>query len=66
MCGVDMQSQLACDLAIKGPIRPINSKLPILYGIKCIDFDPPSFTIGKISKIILNANTHQNNYKLLL
>ncbi|XP_018574955.1 mitochondrial mRNA pseudouridine synthase Trub2 [Anoplophora glabripennis] len=45
MCGVDMQSQLAYDLAIKGPIRPINSKIPIIYGLKCVEFEPPGFTI---------------------
>lgn len=41
-----MQSQLAYDLAVKGPIRPINSKTPILYGINCISFDGPEFTLG--------------------
>lgn len=45
MCGVDMQSQLAYELAIKGPIRPANSKLPIIYGIKCVEYKGPEFTL---------------------
>lgn len=45
-CGIDMQSQLAYDLAVKGTIRPANSKTPIIYGIKCIDFVGPEFTLG--------------------
>lgn len=46
MCGIDMQSQLAYDLAAKGPIRPADSKIPIVYGMKCIDFVGPEFTLG--------------------
>ncbi|KAJ8947076.1 hypothetical protein NQ318_019971 [Aromia moschata] len=45
MCGVDMQSQLAYELALRGPIRPANSKLPIIYGLKCVEFEPPHFMI---------------------
>ncbi|XP_072394654.1 pseudouridylate synthase TRUB2, mitochondrial [Diabrotica undecimpunctata] len=45
MCGVDMQSQLAYELALKGPIRPANSKIPIIYGLKLIDYEGPSFTL---------------------
>ncbi|VEN49202.1 unnamed protein product [Callosobruchus maculatus] len=45
MSGIDMQSQLAYELAAQGPIRPINSKLPIIYGIKCIDYEGPEFTL---------------------
>ncbi|XP_056644810.1 pseudouridylate synthase TRUB2, mitochondrial [Diorhabda sublineata] len=45
MYGLDMQSQLAYELAVKGPIRPANSKIPIIYGIKCIDFQAPNFTL---------------------
>lgn len=46
MAGIDMQSKLAYELAVQGPIRPANSKLPIIYGLKCIDFKGPEFTIG--------------------
>ncbi|XP_050309799.1 pseudouridylate synthase TRUB2, mitochondrial [Anthonomus grandis grandis] len=45
MCGVDLQSQTAYELAVQGLIRPANSKIPILYGIKCIEFEPPEFTL---------------------
>jgi len=45
--GVDIQSQTAYELAVKGLIKPANSKIPLLYGIKCIHFQPPDFTIGK-------------------
>jgi hypothetical protein len=46
-CGVDIQSQAAYELAVQGLIKPANSKIPLLYGIKCIHFQPPDFTIGK-------------------
>jgi hypothetical protein len=45
-CGVDIQSESAYELASQGPIRPANSKVPVLYGIKCVAFEPPDFTIG--------------------
>nr|XP_022900028.1 mitochondrial mRNA pseudouridine synthase Trub2 [Onthophagus taurus] len=45
LCGVDIKSQTAYELATKGLIRPINSKIPLIYGLKCIKFDPPDFTI---------------------
>lgn len=44
-CGVDIQSQAAYELAAQGPLRPVDSKIPIIYSIKCIDFTPPEFTI---------------------
>ncbi|XP_023024914.2 pseudouridylate synthase TRUB2, mitochondrial [Leptinotarsa decemlineata] len=44
-CGVNIQSQLAYDLAVKGPIRPINSKIPIIYGLKCVEYDAPNFVL---------------------
>ncbi|KAF2894349.1 hypothetical protein ILUMI_11827 [Ignelater luminosus] len=44
-CGVDLQSQAAYELAVKGPIRPSHSKIPLIYGIKCVHFEPPEFTI---------------------
>lgn len=45
LCGVNMQSQLAYELAAKGPIRPADSKIPMIYGIKCVEFEPPNFTL---------------------
>ncbi|XP_025829327.1 mitochondrial mRNA pseudouridine synthase Trub2 [Agrilus planipennis] len=45
LCGVDNQSQAAYELAIRGLIRPASSKIPVLYGIKCVNFQSPQFTI---------------------
>lgn len=43
-----MNSQAGYELAIQGPIRPVDSKIPVIYGIKCVYFEPPYFTIGKL------------------
>lgn len=45
MCSVDLQSQAAYELAVKGLIRPAVSNIPLIYGLKCIDFQKPFFTI---------------------
>lgn len=45
LAGVDIQSQAAYELAIKGTIRPESFKIPVIYGIKCIHFDRPEFTL---------------------
>lgn len=45
LSGVHMDSQTMYDLAVEGPIRPANSKIPVLYGIKCVHFDSPNFTL---------------------
>ena len=42
-----MQSQTAYELATQGLIKPADSKIPIIYSIKSVDFKPPEFTIGK-------------------
>lgn len=47
LSGLDIQSQTAYDLAVKGPIRPADPKVPMIYTIKCINFEPPYFTLGK-------------------
>lgn len=43
--GLDVQSQAAYELAAQGPIRPSSKHMTIMYGIKCIEFVPPNFTI---------------------
>lgn len=48
MCGVDLQSQAAYELAVKGPLRPSQSDIPVVYSIKCVEFKPPEFTIGRL------------------
>jgi hypothetical protein len=44
-----MKSQEAFDFASKGLLRPINKHTPMIYSLKCIDFDRPFFKIGKKS-----------------
>lgn len=43
--GVDIQSQTAYELALKGPIRPAVKGIPIIYGMKLIEFIKPHFKI---------------------
>ncbi|KAL1131409.1 hypothetical protein AAG570_011026 [Ranatra chinensis] len=45
LCGVDLQSEAAYELASKGLVRPVESKLPLIYGIRCVEFEPPNFII---------------------
>ncbi|XP_012057366.1 PREDICTED: probable tRNA pseudouridine synthase 2 [Atta cephalotes] len=45
LCGLDMQSQAAYELAVQGPIRPVDINIPMIYNIKCIDFKSPEFTL---------------------
>lgn len=42
-----MESQTMYELASQGLIRPANNKLPVVYGLKCVDFKPPHFELGK-------------------
>lgn len=46
MCGVDIQSQAAYEMAVQGPLRPAESNIPLIYGLRCIEFKKPYFTIG--------------------
>lgn len=58
---IDSQSQEAYELASQGLIRPMeNSSVPILYGVRCIDFNLPEFTLEVHS---LNENM---SYLMLL
>lgn len=44
--GVRPNSQEAYDMACQGIIRPQSNEVPpMLYGIKCIHFEPPDFTL---------------------
>lgn len=45
LCGVDIKSNAAFEIAKRGLIRPANSTLPVVYGIKCVQFDRPKFTV---------------------
>ncbi|MBN3299343.1 TRUB2 synthase, partial [Amia calva] len=43
--GVDLQTQRAYDLAVKGLLRPLDKSPPIVTGLRCLKFDPPHFTL---------------------
>ncbi|CAD7093409.1 unnamed protein product [Hermetia illucens] len=45
MCGVDLQSQAAYELASKGLFRPADNTLPVIFGMKLIHFQLPEFTL---------------------
>lgn len=45
LCGVDLQTQAAYELACKGLLRPADKTLPVVYGIKLIHFERPHFTL---------------------
>lgn len=47
LSGVHIQSQAAYELAVQGLIRPANKNIPMIYTIRCIDFNSPDFTLGK-------------------
>lgn len=51
-----MDSQTTYDLASQGVIRPANSKLPVIYGLKCVHFEPPNFTLGITSMTYVDCN----------
>ncbi|VVC35893.1 Pseudouridine synthase, catalytic domain,Pseudouridine synthase II, N-terminal [Cinara cedri] len=57
---VDTQSQMAYDLAIKGLIRPVSNKEPLIYGIKCISLELPHFIVE------VNIINEYENYLLSL
>lgn len=46
LCGVDLQSQAAYELAAQGPLRPIKSNIPLIYSMSCIEYKKPFFTLG--------------------
>ncbi|KAH8277677.1 hypothetical protein KR018_003473 [Drosophila ironensis] len=45
LCGIDLQTHAAFELACKGLIRPADNREPLLYGIKLIHFERPFFTL---------------------
>ncbi|CAH0393216.1 unnamed protein product [Bemisia tabaci] len=45
LCSVDPRSQTAYDWASQGLLRPFKTKSPVIYGIKCVDYSPPEFTV---------------------
>lgn len=45
LCGVDIQTQAAFELASKGTIRPDSFKIPVIYGLKGINFSDGEFVL---------------------
>ncbi|XP_037079415.1 mitochondrial mRNA pseudouridine synthase Trub2-like, partial [Pollicipes pollicipes] len=43
--GLPVNSQAAYELASRGPPRPVRGSPPVLYGIRCVQFAPPFFTL---------------------
>ncbi|XP_067834841.1 mitochondrial mRNA pseudouridine synthase TRUB2 [Heptranchias perlo] len=43
--GVDLKSQEAYELASRGLLHPLQKSPPIITGIRCVHFSPPSFTL---------------------
>ncbi|XP_058258144.1 mitochondrial mRNA pseudouridine synthase TRUB2 [Hemibagrus wyckioides] len=42
---VDLSTQEAYELAVKGLLRPLDKSPPILTGLRCLSFKPPQFTL---------------------
>ncbi|XP_026790790.2 mitochondrial mRNA pseudouridine synthase TRUB2 [Pangasianodon hypophthalmus] len=42
---VDLSTQEAYELAVKGLLRPQDKSPPILTGLRCLSFKPPQFTL---------------------
>ncbi|XP_043578233.1 mitochondrial mRNA pseudouridine synthase Trub2 isoform X2 [Bombus pyrosoma] len=68
LSGVDIQSQAAYELAIKGPIRPADPNIPMVYTIRCVDFSPPEFVLEIVCTneydLYLKAIIHELGLKL--
>ncbi|KAK7455916.1 hypothetical protein BaRGS_00039450, partial [Batillaria attramentaria] len=60
--GVDPHSQKAYELAATGLVRPVDGKTPpMLYSVKCVEFQPPDFTLE-----IHSINEHCDYFKELI
>lgn len=46
---VDLQTQEAYEMAVRGSIRPMNKSPMLITGIRCLHFAPPEFLLGKLS-----------------
>jgi tRNA U55 pseudouridine synthase TruB len=52
--GLNLKSQAAYEMAVKGTIKPsVQNLSPVLYSIRCVNFKPPDF---KIRLVTLNEN----------
>lgn len=46
---LDLQTQEAYEMAVRGSIRPMNQSPMLITGIRCLHFAPPEFLLGKLS-----------------
>lgn len=44
---IDMKTQEAYELAVRGLIRPMGKSPPIITAIRCLQFAPPEFQLGR-------------------
>lgn len=53
--GLDLKSQAAYDMAVKGTLKPASgNRSPVLYALQCVSFKPPHFTVRVVT---LNENS---------
>lgn len=45
---LDLQTQEAYEMAVSGVIRPMNKSPMLITGIRCLQFAPPEFLLGKL------------------
>jgi hypothetical protein len=47
---LDLQSQEAYEMAVRGVIRPMNKSPMLITGIRCLRFTPPEFLLGGLPR----------------
>ena len=66
--GIDLQTQEAYELAAKGLIRAKSvgaESATVIYGMKCIEFDPPHFTLGMFCSMFYSLAKLSMNFKII-
>lgn len=53
-----MSSQEAYEMAAQGLLGPEGKTVPILTGLRCTHFQPPNFTLGKITFSLTHWKSH--------
>lgn len=52
---LDLQTQEAYEMAVKGLVRPMTASPMLITGIRCIHFAPPEFILGMWSPLEIGA-----------
>lgn len=47
---LDLKTQEAYEMAVRGLIRPMNKSPMLITGIRCLHFAPPEFLLGRLAK----------------